>query len=94
MRSRRAVGSNARARELGVEFDALRAGQFGATWFGDNFHDIDWSLEGYDANNTIKILEKNIRSGLDAMTGAGRAKPDAFDAALLAAIRAMERFEK
>ena len=87
----------ARARELGVDFDALRSvmkASSGATWFGDNFHDIDWSREGYDANNTIGILEKDIRSGLDAMTGAGRAGPDAFDAALQAAIRAMERFEK
>ena len=87
----------ARARELGVDLEALRSvmkASSGATWFGDNFREIDWSREGYEANNTIGILEKDIRSGLDAMTGAERAGPDEFDAALLAAIRAMERFEK
>ena len=87
----------ARARELGVDLEALRSvmkASSGATWFGDNFREIDWSREGYEANNTIGILEKDIRSGLDAMTAADRAGPDEFDAALLAAIRAMERFEK
>jgi len=86
----------ARARELGVDLDAPRSvmkASSGATWFGDNFRDIDWAREGFDANNTIGILEKDIRSGLDALRGAQRATPDAFDAALLAAIRAMEPFE-
>ena len=86
----------ARARELGVDLEALRSvmkASSGATWFGDHFHEIDWSREGYEADNTIGILEKDIRSGLDAMEGAERAGPDAFDAALLAAIRAMEPFE-
>ena len=86
----------ARARELGADLEALRSvmkASSGSTWFGDHFHDIDWSREGYEANNTIGILEKDIRSGLDAMCGAERAEPDAFDAALLAAIRAMEPFE-
>jgi len=86
----------ARARELGADLEALRSvmkASSGSTWFGDHFHDIDWSREGYEANNTIGILEKDIRSGLDAMCGAERAEPDAFDAALLAAIRAIEPFE-
>ncbi|HKQ26227.1 MAG TPA: NAD(P)-binding domain-containing protein [Burkholderiales bacterium] len=86
----------ARARELGADLEALRSvmkASSGSTWFGDHFHDIDWSHEGYEADNTIGILEKDIRSGLDAMCGAQRAEPDAFDAALLAAIRAMEPFE-
>jgi len=85
----------ARARELGVDLEALRSvmkASSGATWFGDNFRDIDWACEGFEANNTIGILEKDIRSGLDAMRGAERAAPDAFDDALLAAIRAMEPF--
>jgi 3-hydroxyisobutyrate dehydrogenase len=86
----------ARARELGVDLEALRAvmqASSGATWFGDHFHDIDWAREGYDANNTFGILEKDIRSGLDAMKDAPRARPDGYDDALLAAIRAMEPFE-
>ena len=87
----------ARARELGVDLEALRSvmkASSGATWFGDHFHDIGWAREGYDADNTIGILEKDIRSGLDAMFGAQRAGPDAFDDALLAAIRAIEPFDQ
>jgi len=85
----------ARARELGVDLETLRSvmkASSGATWFGDHFHEIDWAREGYQTDNTIGILEKDIRSGLDAMEGAARAAPDAYDAALLAAIRAMEPF--
>ena len=85
----------ARARELGVDLAALRSvmqASSGATWFGDHFNDIDWSREGYEAGNTIGILEKDIQSGLDAVNGAKRAQPDAFDAALLEAIRKMEPF--
>jgi putative dehydrogenase len=85
----------ARARELGVDIEALRTvmkASSGSTWFGDNFGDIDWSREGYGADNTIGILEKDIQSGLDALTGAKHAQSDAYDAALLEAIRAMEPF--
>ena len=86
----------ARARELGVDLEALRSvmrASSGATWFGDHFHEIDWSREGHKPDNTIGILEKDIRSGLDAMAGAERAAPDAYDSALLEALRAMEPFE-
>lgn len=87
----------ARARELGVDLDKLRAvmsASSGATWFGDRFHDIDWAREGYESGNTIGILEKDVRSGLDAMEGAARAVPDAYDEALIAALRSMEPFGK
>lgn len=87
----------ARARELGVDLERLRAvmqASSGATWFGDRFHDIDWAREGFAADNTFGILEKDVRSGLDAMFGARHAGPDAFDDALLEAIRAMEPFER
>jgi 3-hydroxyisobutyrate dehydrogenase len=86
----------ARALELGADLEALRSvmkASSGSTWFGDHFDEIDWAREGFDADNTIGILEKDIRSGLDALCAAGRAGPDGFDAALLAAIRAMEPFE-
>ena len=85
----------ARARELGADLEALRSvmkASSGATWFGDHFDDIDWAREGFDAGNTIGILEKDVRSGLDAMEGAARAAPDAYDEALIAALRAMEPF--
>jgi 3-hydroxyisobutyrate dehydrogenase-like beta-hydroxyacid dehydrogenase len=86
----------ARGKVLGADLEALRSvmqASSGATWFGDHFHEIDWSHQGYEPDNTIGILEKDIRSGLDAMAGAEHAAPDAYDAALLAAIRAMRPFE-
>lgn len=86
----------ARARELGANLDALRSvmtASSGATWFGDRFNEIDWSREGYEPDNTIGILEKDVLSGLDAMSEARRAGPDAFDAALLDALRAIEPFD-
>ena len=86
----------ARARELGADWGALRSvmmASSGSTWFGDHFHEIDWSREGYETNNTIGILEKDVLAGLDAMRGAERAGPDAFDAALLEATRAIEPFD-
>ena len=84
-----------RARELGADLEALRSvmkASSGATWFGDHFHDIDWSREGYEANNTIGILDKDIQSGLDALTGVKESGPDEFDAALLKALRKIEPF--
>jgi 3-hydroxyisobutyrate dehydrogenase len=86
----------ARARELGADLGALRAVMnvsSGATWFGSHFHEIDWSHDGYEPDNTIGILEKDVRSGLDAMAGATHAAPDAYDAALLEAIRALKPYE-
>lgn len=86
----------ARAKELGADLETLRSvmqASSGATWFGDHFHEIDWSREGYEPDNTIGILEKDVRSGLDAMAGAKRAAPDPYDSALLEAIRALEPFE-
>ncbi|HVY06386.1 MAG TPA: NAD(P)-binding domain-containing protein [Burkholderiales bacterium] len=85
----------ARARELGVDLDKLRAvmsASSGATWFGERFDEIDWSREGFEPGNTIGILEKDVRSGLDAVEGAKCAAPDAYDEALIAALRAMEPF--
>jgi 3-hydroxyisobutyrate dehydrogenase-like beta-hydroxyacid dehydrogenase len=85
----------ARAIELGTDLEALRevmAGSSGATWFGDNFDAIDWSHQGYESTNTIGILEKDVRSSLDAVADLSDGAPDAFDAALLDALRALEPF--
>ncbi|MEX1036662.1 MAG: NAD(P)-dependent oxidoreductase [Sneathiella sp.] len=38
----------------------------GATWFGNNMRKISWAKEGYSIVNTIGILEKDVRSLLDA----------------------------
>ncbi|MEM7405783.1 MAG: NAD(P)-dependent oxidoreductase [Pseudomonadota bacterium] len=79
-----------RADALGMDLEQLRAvmhASSGQTWFGDNFHSIDWARQGYAPENTIGILEKDVRSGLDAVSDLGAVGPDAFDAAVLDAIR-------
>lgn len=38
----------------------------GGTWFGDNLEKISWADEGYSITNTIGILEKDVKSLLDA----------------------------
>jgi 3-hydroxyisobutyrate dehydrogenase-like beta-hydroxyacid dehydrogenase len=86
----------ARARALGADLDALRqvmAASSGSTWFGDRFGEIDWAREGYGADNTIGILEKDVLSGLDALDEGQPVGRDGFDEALLAALRALEPFE-
>ena len=39
----------------------------GQTWFANNLENIDWSKENYDSKNTIGILEKDVKSFLDAV---------------------------
>ena len=39
----------------------------GQTWFSNNLENIDWSKENYDSKNTIGILEKDVKSFLDAV---------------------------
>lgn len=38
----------------------------GQNWFASGFHDIEFSHDGYEANNTIGILEKDLDSAIDA----------------------------
>lgn len=87
----------ARARALGADLEALAnvmKASSGATWFGNNFAEIDWSREGYAPGNTFGILEKDINSGLDAVAELPEGlAPDAFDAALVEAIRTMPAFD-
>ncbi len=39
----------------------------GQTWFSNNLGNIDWSKENYNSKNTIGILEKDVKSFLDAI---------------------------
>lgn len=60
----------AAAKELGVAPDRLTkvmAQSSGGTWYGDNLAAIDWADEGYDPENTIGILEKDVNSFMDAL---------------------------
>ncbi len=58
------------ASALGMDKDTLLKviGQSsGQNWFGSRFDEIDWSGETYDPANTIGILEKDVRSFVDAL---------------------------
>jgi 3-hydroxyisobutyrate dehydrogenase-like beta-hydroxyacid dehydrogenase len=86
----------ARALELGTDLAALREvmqASSGATWFGNQFDAIDWSRQGYESNNTIGILEKDVRASVDAVADLTRNGPDAFDDALIDAFRLIEPFD-
>jgi len=77
------------AATLGVaEADLLRvmADSSGQTWFGSNFDAIEVARDGYDADNTIGILAKDVESALAALPDA---EADGVPAALIAAIRAL-----
>ena len=43
--------------------EVLRASS-GATWFSDNFTAIDWAKEGWDQNNTLGILHKDLSAAM------------------------------
>jgi len=71
---------------LGVAPAALRAvmhDSSGQTWFGSNFEQIAFAREGYDAENTIGIVAKDVASALDvAPPDADTALPEALIDAL------------
>jgi 3-hydroxyisobutyrate dehydrogenase-like beta-hydroxyacid dehydrogenase len=55
---------------LGVDRDKLLAlmhDSSGQTWFGSNFDKIEFARDGYDPDNTIGILKKDVESALDAV---------------------------
>jgi len=62
----------------------------GGTWYGDHFDDIDWAREGYDPENTMGILEKDMTSFLDALQSADGMAAGPFEDAVLQSIRRTE----
>jgi 3-hydroxyisobutyrate dehydrogenase-like beta-hydroxyacid dehydrogenase len=68
-----------RAALLGVMNDSS-----GQTWFGSNFDRIEFARDGYEADNTIAILAKDVASALDA---APHGPERVFAEALIAALR-------
>lgn len=82
------------AKALGVDqktmLDVMRSSS-GGSWFGDNFDDIDWAHEGYDPANTMGILEKDMSSFLDAMSGVPDYEQGSFEDAILDNLRKMEK---
>jgi len=87
---RRAMGA---AAALGVERDTLldvMRTSSGGTWYGDHFDDIDWAREGYDPENTMGILEKDMASFLDALEATDGLAAGPFEDAVLQSIRRTE----
>ena len=67
----------------------VMAASSGATWFGNNFESIDWSGQGFAADNTIGILEKDVLSALDAVRDQEGFAASPLDQALLKALRSL-----
>ena len=58
------------ASDLEMDRDRLMAlmhDSSGQTWFGSNFDQIEFSRDGYDPENTMGILKKDLESCLDAV---------------------------
>ncbi len=56
------------ADELGIKetrlLDLMHTSS-GQTWFGSNFNDIEFARDGFDAENTIGILKKDVEAAMD-----------------------------
>ena len=79
------------ADQLGVDrarLLALMHDSSGQTWFGSNFDTIEFARDGYDPDNTIGILKKDVESALDAV---GADPADGLQAAILRSIAALKR---
>ncbi|MBO6947943.1 MAG: NAD(P)-dependent oxidoreductase [Rhodospirillales bacterium] len=75
--------------EAGKLLDVMRTSS-GATWYGDNLQKIDWAGEGYDPANTMGILEKDVKSFMDALDGVDDMTTGPFEEAIIEEIRRME----
>jgi len=76
--------------ELGVDREKLLAlmhDSSGQTWFGSNFDKIEFARDGYDPDNTIGILKKDVESALDAV---GASPDEGLQAAVIAYIAALK----
>lgn len=76
------------AEDLGLDQGKLLAlmhTSSGQTWFGSNFNEIEFSRDGFDPENTIGILKKDVESAMDgAPDNARLALPEALVQAILA----------
>ncbi|EPJ49741.1 MAG: hypothetical protein OFPI_23000 [Osedax symbiont Rs2] len=83
------------ASELGIDRDKLleiMQQSSGATWFGNNFKRIEWAEQGYESDNTMAILEKDVNCALQSMPQATGAQQN-FDQQLLAQLQAMPEMD-
>ena len=78
------------ADSLGLDPERLRAlmhDSSGQTWFGSNFDTIEFSRDGYDPENTIGIVKKDVESCMDALDESEMA---GLPQALIAAVAALK----
>lgn len=69
--------------------DVMRTSS-GSTWYGDNFADIDWASEGYAPTNTMGIVEKDVKSFVDALGGLDNIEHGPLEDAIISEIRKLE----
>ena len=83
------------ARHYDVDHQALldvMSTSSGATWFGNEFQEIEWSGEGFETTNTIGILEKDVNAALeDIQVDGDTGHP--LDQVLLLALRQLEQLK-
>ena len=83
------------APKLGLEPEKLLAvmkASSGGSWYGSNIDRISWAKETHSPENTIGILEKDLRAFLDAAAAVEMGEYEAFDEALLDGIRSLPPF--
>ena len=67
----------------------------GQTWFSENLENIDWAKENYETDNTIAILEKDVKSYLDGLADSNSSSNKAmvnFQNALLNGLKNIPKF--
>jgi 3-hydroxyisobutyrate dehydrogenase len=67
----------------------------GQTWFSENLDNIDWAKESYTTDNTIAILEKDVKSYLDGLANSNALTNDAmvnFQKALINGLQNIPEF--
>ncbi len=87
---RRALADAARAGMDAQTLLQVMSASSGSTWFGDAFSSISFARENYSPDNTIGIIEKDVLCAQDGL----HRKTDAFDVALLEALRSLPDFPK
>ena len=67
----------------------------GKNWFSDNLNKIDWAKESYNNDNTIAILEKDVKSFIDGIESTQSKSSDDminFQKALLKGLKNIHKY--
>ena len=67
----------------------------GKNWFSDNLNKIDWAKESYNNDNTIAILEKDVKSLIDGLENTQSKSSDEminFQKALLRGLKKIPKY--